>query len=85
MAMLKEQHAPALAANRIVARMDEGLVKSFAQICRFLHENPDRFSWRGANPPSTSTEDGLERLPTRCLEAYRRIDRQKLCRRRRTR
>lgn len=74
--MFNEQHARALAANRIVSGADEGgLVESFVQICRFLHENPDRFSWRGANPPSTSNEDGLERLLTRYLEAYRRIDR----------
>jgi hypothetical protein len=54
---------------------EKGLVASFVQVCAFLHDNPDRLSWRSrGNIPSVQTPEGLYMLAEKYYSAYRRSD-----------
>lgn len=54
---------------------EKSLVESFAQVCNFLADNPDRISWRNKkNVPSVETQDGLEILAKRYFSAYNKSD-----------
>jgi hypothetical protein len=53
---------------------EKGLTESFAQLCSFLADNPDRISWKGKNIPSINTEDGLKILAERYFSSYRKSD-----------
>ncbi len=53
---------------------ETGLVEAFVEICCFLHENPDRLSWRGRTKPDVCTSDGTQQLADRYFKGYRRSD-----------
>jgi SinI restriction endonuclease len=58
----------------INSNSEQNLVESFAQICSFLADNPDRMSWRGKNSPSIFDEEGLKILANRYFSSYRKSD-----------
>lgn len=52
-----------------------GLVSSFIEVCSFLDDNPDRFSWRSKNNiPSLHTQQGLEILAEKYFLGFRSSD-----------
>lgn len=54
---------------------EKGLIQSFAQVCQFLSDNPDRLSWRSkANTPSLCETAGLNLLAGKYFLAYRKSD-----------
>lgn len=71
-----EQTARGIAAQFSDNRGSElGLIESFVQVCKFLHDNPERFSGRNrSNIALILTESGLENLAKSYFTAYRRSD-----------
>lgn len=53
---------------------EEGLIESFAQICSFLADNPDRISSRSKSVISVCEEEGLKILAGRYFSAYQKSD-----------
>jgi len=51
-----------------------GLIDSFAEICRFLSDNPDRLSWCSRSIPSIYEADGLHVLAEKHFAGYRKSD-----------
>ena len=54
---------------------EAGLAEAFAEICNFLHDNPEYLSWRSRkNYPDITDPLGLRQLADKYFKGYRRID-----------
>lgn len=54
---------------------ESNLADAFANICHFLHDNPNALSWRSQkNRPELTTASGLTRLAEKYFNGYRRSD-----------
>ena len=54
--------------------VEDGLAKSFAEICCFLNFSPDSLSWKGKVKPSLEEEHGIRILAKRYFESFRKSD-----------
>lgn len=70
-----EENAIRIAQSHLRGNNDEiGLDRSFAVICCFLYENPDRLSGKGKSKPELTTNHGINHLAEKFFSGYRRSD-----------
>ena len=73
--MFDEELAQKVVVEFVTSSEEErGLDVAFIEICRFLHDNPDRLSWRPKNKPDVTNTSGLKTLAKKFFNGYRRSD-----------
>lgn len=73
--MFDEELAQEVVIEFVTSSEEErGLDVAFIEICRFLHDNPDRLSWRSKNKPNITNTSGLKILAKKFFNGYRRSD-----------